>query len=45
MSEEKVTPSLNTGCQMIIILFYFKSYDRVVPYDIVSTKWGIFLAS
>lgn len=44
MSEDgKVIPTLNAGCQMIIILFYSKSYDGVVPYDTLSRKWRTFL--
>lgn len=27
MSEEIVAAALNIGCQMVIILFNFKSYD------------------
>lgn len=39
MAEEIVASTVNAGFQMIIILFYFKPYDGVVPYDTVNRKW------
>lgn len=45
MSEETVTSALNIGCQMVIILFNFKSYDRVIPSDTANTAHKHFLLS
>lgn len=45
MSEEIVTLALNISCQMVIILFNFKSYDRVIPSDTANIMHKHFLLS
>lgn len=45
MSEEIVTSALNIGCQVVIILFNFKSYDRVIPSDTANITHKHFLLS
>ena len=45
MSEKIVSSDLNIGCQMVIILFNFKSYDRVIPSDTANITHKHFLLS